>query len=213
MYISKFFVNFVAVKRKIRIMKKNGAKYIFILMSISLMIISCGGKKDSQDIITQKPKETISQKIQKVGDYAQSRDIKCGATSYKVEVKRQADSSLPTVIDDGTGSKYYDNKISIRIIRKDGSEYFSRSFTKSDFNAYIDDSYKKRGVLLGIVFDHAEGECLYFAASVGVPDKMSDEYVPLVMKITETRQVNISKDTQMDTGSEDELEKSEEDGI
>jgi hypothetical protein len=61
-------------------MKKNRAKHIFILTSISLIIISCGGKKDSQDIITQKPKETISQKIQKVGDYAQSRGIKCGAT-------------------------------------------------------------------------------------------------------------------------------------
>ena len=212
MYISSFFVNFAATKRKIRVMKKK-AKYVFILISISLMIMSCGGKKDSLNIITQKPKKNISQKIQEVGDYAQSRNIKCCATSYKIEVKRMADPSLPTVIDDATGSKYYDNKISIHILRKDGSEYFLRTFTKSDFDTYIDDSYKKRGVLLGIVFDHTEDECLYFAASVGVPDKMSDEYVPLVMKITKAKQVNISKDTQMDTGSEDELEKSEEDGM
>ena len=55
--------------------------------------------------------------------------------------------------------------------------------------------------LLGIVFDKAEGDNLVFAASVGSPDRMSDEYVPLVLKISRFGDVRISKDTQMDTGA------------
>ena len=38
-----------------------------------------------------------------------------------------------------------------------------------------------------------------FAASVGSPDRNSDEYVPLVLKVSRFGDIKISKDTQMDT--------------
>ena len=116
-------------------------------------------------------------------------------------VERKADESLP-LADDGQGNKYYDNRITVKIVRKDGSEFFNRTFVKEDFSAYVDALYKKNSALLGIVLDRAEADYLVFAASVGSPDKMSDEYVPLVMKVSRFGDVKISKDTQLDTMSE-----------
>ena len=81
-------------------------------------------------------------------------------------------------------------RLPLTILRKDGSEFFSRTFTKSDFDSCIDDSYKDKGALLGIVFDRAEGDYLYFAASVGSPDKTSDEYIPMVLKLSKTGSVS-----------------------
>jgi hypothetical protein len=167
---------------------------------VSCVLVSCGGEKKSNDIIVKKPVEVKHNTIQKMGDYAQTRKVEWVGASYTLTVKLAADPSLPHVKE---GSQtYYDNKISLTILRKDGSEFFSRTFTKSDFDACIDDSYKEKGALLGIVFDRAEGDYLYFAASVGSPDKTSDEYIPMVLKLSKTGSVSISKDTQLDTGSD-----------
>lgn len=67
--------------------------------------------------------------------------------------------------------------------------------------------------MLGIVFDRADGGSLIFAASVGSPDKMSDEYVPLVLTISRGGTVNIAKDTQLDTASDVVDEADDGDGV
>ena len=182
---------------------------------VATAVMSCKETKKDNNIITHKKEVTAPKKTQKVGDYSQSRNTEWLGSEYTVTVDRKADSSLP-LIDDGAGNKYYDNRISVKITRKDGTTFFNRTFSKSDFAQYVDEPYQD-GALLGIVLDKAEGDCLYFAASVGSPDTMSDEYVPLVMRISRTGQVSIYKDTQLDTGSDDaassELEKAEEDGV
>ena len=72
----------------------------------------------------------------------------------------------------------------------------------------------KVDALLGIVFDKVEDGVLRFAASVGSPDKASDEYIPLVLKISRSGSVSISKDTQFDTGNLGEIaEYDDEDGV
>ena len=180
----------------------------------------CLEKKKSDIIITHKPVKKINRTISKVGDYKQERDVEWLGTNYKVIVERKADSSL-AIVDDGNGSKFYDNAITLEIKRKDGSVFFSRTFKKADFDSKVDDIYKKNSVLLGIVLDVVEGNRLVFAASVGSPDKMSDEYVPLVLKIDNLGGVAISKDSQLDTGSDrvtptgkkTEVELSEEEGV
>ena len=77
--------------------------------------------------------------------------------------------------------------------------FFNRTFSKADFVSYVDEAYRKNSALLGIVFDKAEGNYIQFAVSVGSPDKMSDEYVPLVMKVSNLGAITIHKDTQLDT--------------
>ena len=180
-------------------------KQIATLMMAGILagtFVSCKEKQPSNDIIITKPVEKPKPKTtQKIGDYAQTIEMPWVGTTYKVAIERKADTTLP-IVDDGEGNKYYDNKISVRIIRQDGSEYFNRTFSKQDFISYVDDIYKKNSALLGIVPDKAEGDYIVFAASVGSPDKNSDEYVPLVLKVSRFGDVKISKDMQMDTASD-----------
>lgn len=180
-------------------------KQIATLMMAGILagtFVSCKEKQPSNDIIITKPVEKPKPKTtQKIGDYAQTIDVEWVGATYKVAVERKADTTLP-IVDDGEGNKYYDNRISVRIIRQDGSEFFNRTFTKQDFISYVDDIYKKNSALLGIVPDKPEGDYILFAASVGSPDRNSDEYVPLVLKVSRFGDVKISKDMQMDTASD-----------
>lgn len=172
-----------------------------LAFGVLMGVVACKEKKQTDVIITTKPVPEAKKPTQKVGDYETTTPVDWVGSTYQVLVERKADESLP-LADDGQGNKYYDNRITVKIIRKDGSEFFNRTFVKEDFSAYVDALYKKNSALLGIVLDRAEADYLVFAASVGSPDKMSDEYVPLVMKVSRFGDVKISKDTQLDTMSE-----------
>ena len=107
------------------------------------------------------------------------------------------------------GKKAYDNRIRLEVKRKDGSVFFTREFTKKDFERYVDDITKKRGVLLGIVLDRADEDNLIFGASVGSPDVLSDEYVPMELILNRMGSVTIKKSTQLDAIQE----QPEDDGV
>jgi len=171
---------------------------------------SCHEKKKSDVIIAPKPVAPKPKKTQKMSEYEQARDVEWLGSTYKIIVKREADDSLPLALGDDN-TKYYDNKITVRILRKDGTEFFNRTFLKSDFTGFLDEHTKEEGALLGIVFDKADANELTFAASVGSPDVTSDEYVPLVVKISRLGAVSMGKDTQLDTGGEEN--ENEEDGV
>ena len=200
---------------------KKSAITLLVAALATITIVSCKEKKTSEHIITTKPVEEAKKPTQEIGNYDMTTPVDWVGSTYQVVVERKADHSLP-LADDGQGNKYYDNRISLKILRKDGSVFFSRVFTKNDFSRYVDALYQKNSALLGIVLDRAETDHLIFAASVGSPDKMSDEYVPLVMKISRFGDVSISRDTQMDTGSiesggeqpaNNEITEEDEDGV
>lgn len=161
--------------------------------------LSCGEKKKGPDVIIAKKAENKASKaIQAMSEYTDSRQTEWVGSIYTVEVKRQKDTSLPVVtLDDKT--RYYDNTIAVKVIRKDGSVFFSKNFTKEDFASYLDAHTRERGALLGVVFVRAEGDYLLFAGSVGSPDMASDEYVPLVVKLSRMGNISIAQDTILDT--------------
>ena len=187
--------------------RKNKTFVVLAMAFASSLCLSCGDKKPTGDIITRRPVETVKKTTQKMGDYEQNQRVSWLGSSYSVYVERKADPSLQ-VVSDGDGNKYYDNRITVVIERKDGTVFFKKTFTTSDFGEYIDDSYSHDGALLGVVYNKVEGDFICFAASVGSPDKMSDEYIPLVVKISRTGNVSISRDTNLDT--EDETTPDEE---
>jgi len=201
--------------RKYEIMKMN---WNLAALGIAMaLFVSCGEKEKSNDIVTRKVAEIKNKTTQKVGDYSQSRVVDWRGAAFTIAVERKADATLP-IVDDGAGDKYYDNRVVVCITDKSGVEVMNRVFTKADFKQYVDEGYYKNSALLGVVFDRAEEDCLYFAASVGSPDKMSDEYVPLIVKVAHgSYQVSISKDTLLDTdnakGSDMELQQSEDEGV
>ena len=108
------------------------------------------------------------------------------------------------MVKDETGQKYVDNVFRLTVSRKDGSVFFSRVFTKKALTQYLDDDFTKTGVFEGLVFDRAEGDCLFFGASVGHPQ--SDEYIPLVFKLSRMGDLSIKRDTQMDNPPADKDE-------
>ena len=174
---------------------KRLAKIVFFSM-LAMLVASCGEKKKHDDIIApkaEKPKLLAPVRMQ---DYNQTTDVKWLNRNYQVIVSRTPDDSLRMVKDE-TGQKYVDNRISLSIVRADGSVFFSKSFTKAAFDGFLNDDYRKTGILEGFVFDKVEGNNLYFAASVCHPQ--TDEYIPMVVTVSNLGDVNIKLDNQMDT--------------
>ena len=176
---------------------------VVLLASMVVVLAACGGKKKSEDIIAPRivkvqPKEPI-----RMQPYLDEKQVSWIGKTYFVTVSRQPSDSLPMVKDE-TGQKYVDNVFRLTVSRKGGSVFFSRVFTKKALTQYLDDDFTKTGVFEGLVFDRAEGDCLFFGASVGHPQ--SDEYIPLVFKLSRMGDLSIKRDTQMDNPPADKDE-------
>ncbi len=160
-----------------------------------VLFLGCKENKTEQGARPAR-KVVVPKGPREMGDNTVSRKVGWVGGIYTVEVKRHADKSL-SMASDGSHD-YYDNTISVRILRENGTEFFSRNFTKADFKAKVDDQYYDKGALLGIVFVRPEGSDLVFAASVGNPDKSSDEYVPLLLKINKLGTVTVTQDEDLE---------------
>lgn len=171
--------------------------------AVATAVAGCGGKKSDDNIITEKVVEKAPSGPIRMQEYTQTKDIEWLGTTYRCEIRRTPDDSLAMVTDEN-GQKFVDNRISLRVKRKDGSTFFDRTFTKASFDASLDDDYRRTGILEGLVFDKVEGSSLVFAASVSHPQ--TDEYIPLVVTVSRMGSVSIVRDTQMDTSAEEEEE-------
>lgn len=182
---------------------------------MAVLAISCGKKKESKDIIVPtaevvKPKAPISMQ-----PYSQQQEVAWLDKSYQVFINRVADDSL-RMVQDENGQKFVDNRITLRVVRADGSVFFKKVFTKATFDAQLDDDYRQTGILEGLVFDKVDGNNLVFAGSVSHPQ--TDEYIPLVVTVSNFGNVTIKRDDQMDTNSTQEQQPQEnqvtdEDGV
>ncbi len=191
-------------------------RYLLILLAAAAMVTACQEKKQSTVIIAPKPEAPKPSGPVEMQDMNAQNDVEWIGKTYKVVVSRKVDRELP-MVEVEQGKKAYDNRINLRILRPDGSEFFNRDFTKQAFASCLDEPTKKNGVLLGIVLDRADGDNLIFAASVGSPDVLSDEFIPMVLTVTRMGDVSIKRDTTMDTSNgqdqDDDEEAEEDDGV
>jgi len=171
-----------------------------IVISLAVLVLAgCKEKKKSNVIIATKveiPKPTAPIRMQ---EYTQVKDVKWLGKNYQVEIRRLPDDSL-SMVQDEIGQKFVDNHVSLRIIRSDGSVFFDKIFTKAAFDAQLDDDYRQTGITEGFVFDKVDGNQLVFAASVCHPQ--TDEYIPLIVTVSNFGEVGITRDTQLDTNGE-----------
>ena len=79
---------------------------------------------------------------------------------------------------------------------------FNRSFTKAAFDDYLDNDYRRTGILEGIVFDRVEGNQVVFAGSVSHPQ--TDEYIPFIITVDNMGAVGITRDSDLDTNGNEE---------
>lgn len=181
-------------------------KYVFLLMlAMTLGLSGCKEKKVSKDIITTLPKKPKVKPTQSMSAYHDERQTDWCESKYTVSVTREADHSLPLVHGDDS-TKYFDNHVTVRVFREDKTVFFEQMFTKDFFRKYVGDENMDASALLGVVFVKAEGDYLYFAVSVGSPDVTSDEYVPLVLKLSRFGNLTVTKDDHLDTSSQEEEE-------
>ena len=170
-------------------------KSVLALTFVGLLATSCGKKKQHDDIIVQETEVPQPQAPIRMQDYKDVKDVQWLGKQYQVEVTRTACDSLAMVKDE-SGQQFVDNRIVLKVIRQDGSVFCTKTFTKSAFSACLNDDYRKTGILEGFVFDKAEGNQLFFAASVCHPQ--TDEYIPMVVTLSNFAEVGISKDQQME---------------
>ena len=185
--------------------------YVFLMvLSAMVLLAACGEKKKSDNIIAPRVEKVTPKEPVKMQEYTDNRSVEWIGKTYHVAIHRQPNDSLPMVKDE-TGQKFVDNVFSLAVTRADGSVFFSRTFTKKDVVNYIDENYRKSGVFEGLVFDRVDGDNLILAASVGLPQ--TDEYIPLVIRLSRMGTLTIQRDTQMDTVPQDNQQEDDEDGV
>ena len=178
-------------------------KRIIPFIVIALLVggvMSCSKKKKQDVIIAPKYEKPEPQGPIRTDNYKDSKPFKWQDRDYVCTIERIADDSLPMVKDE-TGQLFVDNRVKVVISRADGSVFFERVFTKATFNAYINDDFRKTGILEGFVFDKVEPNEVRFACSVSRPQ--SDEYIPLILAVTCQGNIDITKDLRVDTEIED----------
>lgn len=187
-------------------LKRYGLVWTAVFGFAVMLVGGCKEKKQSDDIITSRVEVKKPSGPIRIQAYADFKEVQWLGRTYTVEWKRTPDDSLRMVSDE-TGQKYVDNRVSVKVIRTDGSVFFQKSFTKADFKSYLNDQYNRNGILEGLVFDEVDGNQLEFAASVSLPQS-EDEYIPLEVKVDNFGNITIERDNSLDTygGGDDEEE-------
>ena len=171
-------------------------KLIWAVAALSILLAACGGKKKSDNIIAQRVEKPKPQAPVRMQENTDERDVEWAGKEYHIAIHRQPSDSLPMVKDE-TGQQFVDNVFTLSVGHSNGSMFFNRSFTKKSVASYLDEDFRKTGIFEGLVFDRVEGDKLIFAASVGHPQ--TDEYIPLVITLSQTGKLVIERDKQMDT--------------
>ncbi len=165
----------------------------------TVLLASCGGKKQSTDIIAEKMEQPKLEAPIRQAEYEKTHEVQWQGSACKVEIHRQPNDSLPMVADE-IGQKFVDNEVEVMVRKADGTVAFSRSFTKASFDACLDDDYRHTGILDGLVFDRVNGGNLEFAGSVSHPQ--TDEYIPVRVVLSPSGSVTFKRDVE---GDEDDV--------
>ena len=172
----------------------------FIAIAGLIALASCKEKKPSQEIIITRQEVAKPQAPISMQDYKQTTDVTWMNATYHIEVVRMPSDSLPMVKDE-YGQQYVDNSIVLTVTRNDGSVFFKRTFTKASFSSYIDDDYRRTGILEALIFEEVDDNRLEFAVSVAHPQS-EDEFIPLEMKLDRDGGLTIKRDNELDTNGD-----------
>lgn len=160
---------------------------ILLTVLVAAAVVSCKGGDDKKvdNIIVNK----VVQKPKSGPQRMESKDIDdtirwVDDNLYRYKISRHSSDSLAIV--ENAGQKYYDNKVSLTILRPDGSVFFNKTFTKKNFSSNIPEKYNAHGVLLGINLSKAEGGQLQFIVGVGSPDESLEDFYH-VMLVVDTK--------------------------
>lgn len=165
------------MKRKIY----NSLPSVFIALTALAVTVSCKKKEEKADIyIAPVEEKAVDDKPKISGDETISADIEW--VGYNCEIKRMHEEN--SIITDTDGNKYYNNTVNITITHGDAT-VFNRTFSESDFSAYIDNEYLKPSerILVGIAYNKLIDGNATFMATIGNPDPDSDVFMSVQISI------------------------------
>ncbi len=166
-----------------------------LIFAIALLFVttSCSRKKETGTIITKIEAPKVSHQVQVIGDKETTKDFQWNGEACNAVITVKADKEA-SVVKDGDGNKYYDNKVTLTV-NGNGGQLFHREFTKGDFKEYINTDYLKpsRSTLLSIVFNRVEGGNAMFVATVGSPDAMADEFMLVGISLSKSGGMTMSR--------------------
>ena len=149
-----------------------------------VVCISCSKKEEKpRRIVVDPPEEEQPIGTQKQDDQLQSENVQWLGKTYVVNIIRKADESLP-LVNDGTGVEYYDNRITVTVVRQDGSTFFERAYTKTDFSPFVEPATLKFRSLYTISLYEVTDNAISLVACVGSPDISSDDFQLIEIRIT-----------------------------
>ena len=188
--VSKNLCNFAHCMKHLRL--------IYTAIAGLCLLAACKEKKPAQDtIIYSKQEVRKPQAPIKMQEYRQETDAQWLGCNYHISLLRTASDSLPMVQDE-IGQKYVDNTVALTITREDASVFFKRTFTKGAFASYVDDDYRKNGILEAMIFEEVDDGRLEFAVSIAHPQS-EDEFIPLKLIIDADKGLTIKRDNDIDT--------------
>lgn len=163
--------------------------------------LACKEKPRTGDIIVPKPQPVKADNtVRKMSDVRTSHKAQWRGATCDIGILRTAADSLPTVRDENTGKVYADNTVAITIRHAGATR--THHIAKADFRAHLTPDYYAHSILLGLVFTSADAQGLHFAASVGAPDELDDDYTPFLIDIDAQGRVSIAKDDRLDTSAD-----------
>lgn len=150
-------------------------------MSLALFS-SCKEEKKSDDIIVEKVVDKVQQGTEKMANESHNGNVQwIGGQSYSYTIKRESSQSLPKVMNHDV--EYYDNYITLTVRRSDGTVFFEKKFSKSNFSPVLPEDFNESGVMLGMTYHKTEGNDLYFLVSVGSPDENIEEFYYVLLEL------------------------------
>ncbi|MBQ1649857.1 MAG: DUF4738 domain-containing protein [Prevotella sp.] len=169
---------------------------IIIALLALVCIVSCKKKEQEEDIIVEKVIEKPQEGPESMPEDKQTGSVSWISNSeYSYAITRKADKELPIV--KNHDKEYYDNSVDVVITRADGSKFFEKKFSKTNFAPALPKEFKENGVLLGISFEKAEGNYLMFVVSVGSPDETNEEFYYARLKISNMAVTSAEKITNL----------------
>lgn len=160
------------------------ASFILTLMT------GCEEKKEAKTIITTRPVEVVKKDTIKMERMDNTSNVKWKGSQYNIIISRYPDEAL-SLTEDESENKYYDNRVMLKILHSDGTVFLKREFLKSDFKEFVSDESFQKKALVGFVFNTVDKGCLKFAASVGSPDKFSDDFIPFDVVVSQGGEMSI----------------------
>lgn len=179
---------------------------LIIAFSSLALLTACGGRTESAQTDADSAVQTALADGPRSadGDLQRESSATLGGHQYTISIHRYADKSLSTVKDE-LGQEFYDNSVEIKI-QRDGSNFYSKTFTKEAFLNHLSASDRTSTILLGMAFDaeRSEANTLCFGAQIGQPGIESGPAFTVLIP-TNGSAVSILRDTVQDTsGSEPE---------